>query len=95
MPPFAEVVHSPTTQIGGGQPGVFVCGDDAQARRLVLGLVAEIGADGVDAGPLQLARYTESLGMLLVQLAYVKGMGARIGAALLRDPPGAAAEAGA
>ncbi len=86
VPPFAEVLHSATTQVGGGYPGVFVCGDDAEARRLVLGLVAEIGADGVDAGPLTLARYTEPLGMLLVQLAYVEGMGSRIGAALLRDP---------
>ena len=91
VPPFAEVLHSPSMQIGGGRPGVFVCGDDAEARRLVLGLVAEIGADGVDAGPLQLARCTEPLGLLLVQLAYVQGMGARIGAALLRDPPAAAA----
>lgn len=86
VPPFAEMLHSSSTEVGGGRPGVFVCGDDAEARRLVLGLVAEIGADGVDAGPLQLARYTEPLGMLLVQLAYVQGMGSRIGAALLRDP---------
>ena len=75
---------------------MFVCGDDAAARALVLGLVAEIDADGVDAGPLSLARYTEPLGMLLVQLAYGQGMGARIGAALLRDAPAASpAEAGA
>ena len=86
VPPFAEVLHSPSTEIGGGYPGVFVCGDDAEARRLVLGLVAKIGADGVDAGPLMLARYTEPLGMLLVQLAYAQGFGARIGASLLREP---------
>ncbi len=90
VPPFAEVLHSATMQLGGVRPGVFVCGDDTAARTLVLGLVADIGADGVDAGPLQLARYTEPLGMLLVQLAYMKGMGARIGATLLRDPPAAA-----
>ena len=46
-----------------------------------------------DAGPLMLARYTEPLGMLLVQLAYVGGMGARIGATLLRDPTASAAGA--
>ena len=93
VPPFAEVLHSSTTQVGGGTPGVFVCGDDMEARRLLLGLVAEIGADGVDAGPLQLARYTEPLGMLLVQLAYAQGMGARICTALLRDPLPGTAEA--
>ena len=85
VPPFAELLHAPSTEIGGSKPGVFVCGDDAEARRLVAGLVAEIGADPVDAGPLRLARYTEPLGMLLVQLAYTQGMGPRIGAALLRD----------
>ncbi len=96
IPPFAEVLHSPSTQLGSVRPSVFVCGDDAAARALVLGLVAEIDADGVDAGPLSLARYTEPLGMLLVQLAYRQGMGARIGAALLRDAPAASpAEAGA
>lgn len=77
VPPFAEVLHSSSTEIGGGRPGVFVCGDDAEARRQVLGLVAEIGADGVDAEP---------LGMSLVQLAYAQGFGARIGSVLIRDP---------
>ena len=95
VPPFAEVLHSASTHLGGGRPGVFVCGDDPAARTLILGLVADIDADGVDAGPLLLARYTEPLGMLLVQLAYIQGMGARIGAALLRDPATAATGASA
>jgi hypothetical protein len=83
--PFAEVLHSPSNVIDGKKPGVFVCGDDAKARKTVLGLVHDIDADGVDAGPLQLARYTEPLGMLLVQLAYVQGLGARIGSVLIRE----------
>jgi predicted dinucleotide-binding enzyme len=85
IPPFAEVLHSPSTHIGGGRPGVFVCGDDAAARNVVLNLVNAVDADGVDAGPLTLARYTEPAGMLLAQLAYAQGMGARIGLSLLRD----------
>ena len=64
---------------------MFVCGDDAKARRAVLPLIADIDADVVDAGPLSLARYTEPLGMLLVQLAYAQGMGARIGSVLIRE----------
>jgi hypothetical protein len=89
VPPFAEVLHSASTHIAGARPGVFVAGDDAEARRAVLALVEQIDADGVDAGPLSLARYTEPLGMLLVQLAYAQGFGARIGTLLLRDaaPP--------
>lgn len=83
--PFAEVLHSPSNRIDGRLPGVFVCGDDAAARKVVLSLVADIDADGVDAGPLSLARYTEPIGMLLVQLAYVSGFGARIGSVLIQD----------
>lgn len=85
VPPFAEVLHSPSNVIDGRKPGVFVCGDDADARAAVLGLVADIDADGVDAGALVNARYTEPLGMLLVQLAYSQGMGARIGSVLIRE----------
>jgi len=85
IPPFAEVLHSPSTHIGGGRPGVFVCGDDAAARNVVLNLLNAVDADGVDAGPLTLARYTEPAGMLLAQLAYAQGMGARIGLSLRRD----------
>jgi predicted dinucleotide-binding enzyme len=91
--PFAEVLHSPSNRIGGHLPGVFVCGDDAEARRIVLRLVADIDAEGVEAGPLSLARYTEPLGMLLVQLAYARGFGARIGSVLIRDPVAAAGKA--
>lgn len=85
IPPFAEVLHSPSNLIEGRKPSVFVCGDDASARKAVLGLVADIDAEGVDAGPLDLARYTEPMGMLLVKLAYVSGFGVRIGSVLIRD----------
>jgi 8-hydroxy-5-deazaflavin:NADPH oxidoreductase len=85
IPPFAEILHSPSTLPRGSRSSVFVCGDDADARATVLELVADIDTDGVDTGPLMLARYTEPLGMLLVQLAYVRGFGAHIGAALIRD----------
>lgn len=91
VPPFAEVLQSTSSEISGSLPGVFACGDDRDARATVLRLVSHIGADGVDAGPLVNARYTEPLGILLVQLAYVQGMGSRIGAVLLRETKGAAA----
>lgn len=81
--PFAEVLHSASMEIDGHLPGVFVCSDDAEARKVIAALIADIPAVGVDAGPLSLARYTEPLGMLLVQLAYVQGMGTRIGARLI------------
>jgi predicted dinucleotide-binding enzyme len=85
IPPFAELLHSSSTSIGGQKSGVFVCGDDGGAKDVVQHLVGDIGATAIDAGPLALARYTEPAGMLLVQLAYTGGFGARIGLALLRE----------
>jgi predicted dinucleotide-binding enzyme len=90
IPPFAEVLHDASTEVAGVRPGVFVCGDDPSARQIVLRLLDDLGAAGVEAGPLQLARYTEPLGMLLVQLAYSQGFGARIGVHLLREAAAAA-----
>jgi predicted dinucleotide-binding enzyme len=85
IPPFADVLESDSTLIDGTKPTVFVCADDDQARATILGLIGDIGATPVNAGPLTLARYTEPLGMLLVQLAYFQGMGPRIGCSLLQD----------
>jgi 8-hydroxy-5-deazaflavin:NADPH oxidoreductase len=93
IPPFAEVLHSSSSVVGGARPAVFVCGDDAQARKIVVSLVEEIGGMAVDAGPLCLARYTEPACMLLVSLAYVQGFGPRIGLTLVRDGPEPVAEA--
>jgi predicted dinucleotide-binding enzyme len=84
VPPFAAWLQSDATDIAGRKPAVFVCGDDAAARGAVRALVADLDADAVDAGPLANARYTEPLGMLLVQLAYAEGLGPRIGVAFLR-----------
>ena len=85
IPPFAEVLHSSSELVGGARPAVFVCGDYADARLVVCGLIKDIGGEPVDAGPLHLARYTEPAAMLLVQLAYMQGFGARIGLTLARD----------
>jgi predicted dinucleotide-binding enzyme len=85
IPPFAEVLHSSSTLVGGTRPAVIVCADDAEARAVICGLVREIGGGPVDAGPLVLARYAEPASMLLVQLAYMRGFGPRIGLAIVRE----------
>jgi predicted dinucleotide-binding enzyme len=85
IPPFAETMHSPSMLIGGNRPGVFVCGDDGDARAVVAALVSDIDAEPIDAGPLALARYAEPAAMLLVQLAYAHGFGTRIGLSLLHE----------
>jgi predicted dinucleotide-binding enzyme len=85
IPPFAEVLHSTNPLIGGLRSGVFVCGDNPEAREVVARLVEDIGAAPVIAGPLLLARYTEPAAMLLVHLAYLQGFGARIGLILTHE----------
>lgn len=62
----------------------------AMRGAVVAKLVDEIGANPVNAGPLALARYTEPACMLLVQLAYAQGLGARIGVTFVRETAGAA-----
>jgi predicted dinucleotide-binding enzyme len=46
------------------------CGDDADAKELVAGLIRNVGFEPVDAGPLRVARYTEPFALLIAQLAY-------------------------
>jgi 8-hydroxy-5-deazaflavin:NADPH oxidoreductase len=84
IPPFAQSLHASSMDIGGHKPGVFVCGDDPAARATVVRLVSDVDAAAVDAGPLKLARFTEPLGMLVTNLAYVQGMGPSISAILVR-----------
>lgn len=84
IPPFAQSLHAPSMAINGYAPGVFVCGDDPAARATVVQLVTDVEAGAVDAGPLKLARFTEPLGMLVTNLAYLQGMGPAISAILVR-----------
>jgi predicted dinucleotide-binding enzyme len=62
----------------------FLCGDDADAKRVVRPLLEALPATVVDAGPLENARYVEPAGFLLVRLAYGLGLGSRISLSLLR-----------
>jgi 8-hydroxy-5-deazaflavin:NADPH oxidoreductase len=71
IPPFAGALAADTLAYDAGlAPTVFVCGDDDAAKRAVAGLVSDIGADPVDAGPLAAARFVEPAMMLLISLAY-------------------------
>jgi 8-hydroxy-5-deazaflavin:NADPH oxidoreductase len=50
-------------------PVMFVAGDDAARKPVVLGLVADLGFHAVDAGGLRAARLLEAFGMLWIHLA--------------------------
>src|SRR5262249_45574150 len=48
---------------------MFLCGDDAEAKKVVAGLAEQLGFEPVDVGPLRSARYLEPLGMLWIDMA--------------------------
>jgi predicted dinucleotide-binding enzyme len=52
------------------RPSLVYCGDDARSKRIAAQLIQDVGFDPIDAGPLQVARYTEPFTLLIAQLAY-------------------------
>lgn len=82
--PGARVVQAFSTIASGtvaypaphGLPATtIVCGDDAGAKAVAVGLARGIGLDAVDAGPLRMARFTEPMAMLWEALAFDGGYG--------------------
>jgi predicted dinucleotide-binding enzyme len=67
-----------------GFPTMFVAGDDAERKPMVLHLMTELGFEAVDAGPLKVARLLEPYAMLWIHLAYNQGMGRDFAFSLLR-----------
>lgn len=63
---------------------LFVAGDDAEAKATVLQLGRGIGFDAVDGGPLQNARWLETLGYFHIQLGYALKMGTDVEFKLIR-----------
>lgn len=68
----------------GGLPLMPVCGDDADARGVVLALATQLGFDAVDFGPLSAARYLEPFAMAWIHLAFRQGYGRRFAFSMLR-----------
>jgi 8-hydroxy-5-deazaflavin:NADPH oxidoreductase len=60
------------------------CGDDVEAKKVVAGLIKELGFEAIDAGPLQNSRYLEPMGEMFVQLAFAQNMGFDMAWKLLR-----------
>ena len=57
---------------------MFYCGDDPTAKAAVHELIADIGFDPIDAGPLTQARVLEPFALLWISLAYRQGLGREI-----------------
>lgn len=82
--------------IAGIAPTVLLCGDDQPAKDLVARFARSCQLDALDCGPLRVARFTEPLAMLMVEL--VRGRGhapADIALAMLRRYGGGAPQASA
>lgn len=77
-----KVMNDPI--FGDQRATMFYCGDDADAKRLVHGLVADVGFEPVDAGPLTSARYLEPLAMLYIHLAFKQGWGSNCAFKIMR-----------
>ena len=61
-----------------GRPSLVYCGDDRKAKRIAARLIRDVGFEPVDAGPLRIARYTESFALLVAQLAYEQKGGPKV-----------------
>ncbi|MCG3116488.1 MAG: NAD(P)-binding domain-containing protein [Candidatus Manganitrophus sp. SA1] len=63
---------------------LFVAGDEGESKATVLQMGRDIGFDAVDAGPLQNARWLETLGYFHIQLGYMLKMGTDVEFKLIR-----------
>ncbi len=61
--------------LAGVPASVFLAGDDAEAKKVVIDLASKSGFAPVDAGPLRNAAVLENVAMLWIHLAMVGGQG--------------------
>ena len=69
---------------GSLQADGFMCGDDAESKKIVSQLAEEVGLHTVDVGELRNAELLESLAKLWITLAYQQGIGPNIAFKLLQ-----------
>lgn len=72
---WSTVVRNPDNA---GKTSAFVCSDDEDAKTVIIALADELGFEPVNAGRLNIALYTEALGMFAVRLALDSGYGQTI-----------------
>jgi NADPH-dependent F420 reductase len=77
-------LHFNNPNFGDLKASGFICGDDQDAKKTVSRLIAELGFDVVDCGPLLNARLLEPLALLWIKLAYVHGFGPNVAFKLIK-----------
>jgi predicted dinucleotide-binding enzyme len=82
----SELLHPAVLRPGSrtARPAVVLCGDDAEAKRIVAGLARDIGLDPLDAGSLRTARWVEPFGVLVGHFAYARELGPELGYRFVR-----------
>lgn len=60
------------------RPQLLYYGDDWEAKEMVAGLIADIGFEPLDAGPLRTARFVEPFAMVTAELAYEQPGGPKL-----------------
>jgi predicted dinucleotide-binding enzyme len=60
------------------RPSLLYYGDDRRAKKVAASLIADVGFDPVDAGPLRIARCAEPFTLLVAELAYERKGGPRL-----------------
>jgi predicted dinucleotide-binding enzyme len=78
-----------TGQVKGARLTFFAAADDEAAKRQVLEIGRELGFEPVDAGPLENARWLETLAYFNIQLGHALGFGTDIGFKLVGLETGA------
>lgn len=79
---FAEI-YTDGPELAGRAAPTFIASDDAEAKKVISGIAADMGFDPVDAGPLSNARYIEPLAYLNIQFGYMLGHGTKVAPARL------------
>jgi NADPH-dependent F420 reductase len=64
---------------GSQRLSMLLCGDDAEAKKVVADLARQLGFEPVDVGPLRSARYLEAVAMLWIDMAILRGFGTNFG----------------
>ena len=73
------------------RPVMFIAGDDEARKPVVMSLIAKLGFEAVDAGPLRIARLLEAYEMLWIDQALNRERGRSFAFALIDRSPGQAA----
>lgn len=63
----AHMVHP---QFPDGPPDMFICGDDAEAKKTVTGILAAFGWPAIDLGGIEQSRYLEPLAMVWIMYGF-------------------------